>query len=104
MYIYTPYVYTHMVCMSINLIYFKDRSQYGNFGDELSKIVTNGLINHQKYQLSYNQPRCETNLICIGSYLHMAQDDYHIFGSGVRRDVPNEHHYQRLVVHAVRGD
>ena len=32
----------------VNLIYFKDSSQNGNFGDELSKFITTQLINKDK--------------------------------------------------------
>ena len=35
----------------INLIYFKDKSVNGNFGDELSKFITTQLINKDKYAL-----------------------------------------------------
>lgn len=87
----------------INLIYFKDKSPNGNFGDELSKFITSCLIN-KKYQLIYNQNN-PINLLCIGSYIHMAKDNSFIFGSGVRtpHNAEQGHKYKNLNVCAVRG-
>ena len=33
----------------VNLIYYQDKQGYGNFGDELSKYITQSLINKDKY-------------------------------------------------------
>lgn len=90
--------------MKINLIYFKDSIGYGNFGDELSVFVTQKItgIGHS---LFYNNESCGTNLMVIGSYLHMAKEGTFIYGSGVRSDPPieNGHGYRDLKVCAVRG-
>jgi len=90
--------------MQINLIYFKDKSTNGNFGDELSKFITTQLLN-KKYKLTFNLPNAQTNLLCIGSYIHMAKNNSHIFGSGVRtkNNQENGHKYSNLIVHATRG-
>ena len=89
---------------TLNLVYFKDRSVNGNFGDELSKFITQKLINNDKYKLVYNR-KSEFNLLCIGSYLHEAQENYYIFGSGVRtaENIEKGHKYKKLKVYAVRG-
>lgn len=89
----------------INLIYHKDKSLNGNFGDELSKVITEKLINKNKYKLVYNTKYIQLNIVCIGSYIHMATNNTYIFGSGVRTpdNLENGHIYNNLNVCAVRG-
>jgi len=89
----------------INLIYFKDKSINGNFGDELSKFITESLINKSKYRLVYNERNISTNIVCIGSYIHKAKDNSFIYGSGVRtpNNIEKGHRYTNLNVSAVRG-
>lgn len=90
----------------INLIYFKCKENYGNFGDELSKFIVSSLINTNKYELVYNQLNIETNVVGIGSYIHSAKNNSYIFGSGVRTNPPIEkgwHTYKNLKVCSVRG-
>jgi len=89
---------------TINLIYFKDASKYGNFGDELSKFITEKLINKDKYNLVYNNKQ-NINLVCIGSFIHAAHENSYIYGSGVRTDPSIEgcHKYKNLNVSAIRG-
>ncbi len=89
----------------INLIYFKDSSKNGNFGDELSKIIVENLINKDKYIITYNDNNVKINLMCIGSYIHMAKNNTYIFGSGIRtpNNLENGHKYSNLNVLAVRG-
>jgi pyruvyltransferase len=92
--------------MKINLIFFKDnKSENGNFGDELSKFIVESLINKEKYDLVYNQNNIPTNIMCIGSYIHVAKNDSYIFGSGVRtrNNIEGGHKYSNLNVCAVRG-
>ena len=90
----------------VNLIYFKDhKCIHGNFGDELSKFITEKLINKDKYDLVYNEHNISLNIVCIGSYIHKAVDDCHIYGSGVRtiENLEEGHLYETLNVHALRG-
>jgi len=89
----------------INLIYFKDKSVNGNFGDELSKVITMNLFNKEKYELVYNTENVSINLVCIGSYIHCAKNNSFIFGSGVRtpNNIENGHKYNNLNVCSVRG-
>ena len=94
----------------VNLLFFKDKKGHGNFGDELSFFITKKLINHDKYELVLNQDSKLTsidyNIICIGSYIHVAKEGFYIFGSGVRSDPPlegNTYSYQNLNIKALRG-
>lgn len=89
----------------VNLIYFKDGSGYGNFGDELSKFITLKLLNKNNYELVFNQNNCDINIVCIGSYLHKAVNNSYIYGSGVRTNPPIEggYSFNNLNVSAVRG-
>lgn len=85
----------------INLVYFRYNGGYGNFGDELSKFITESLLNKKKYRLVYNKKKISKNIICIGSYIHNSKDNYYIFGSGVR--TPNSIKNKKLNIYAVRG-
>ena len=89
----------------VNLIYFKDKSVNGNFGDELSKFITKKLINKDKYKLVFNKSNISLNIVCIGSYIHMAKNNTFIFGSGVRtpNNIEKGHKYSNLNVTSVRG-
>ena len=91
--------------IEINLFYFKHNSNYGNFGDELSKYITENLIDKKKYKLVYNQPNKDLNIICIGSYIHRAVNDCYIYGSGIRTisNQNNKIKHENLNVCAVRG-
>lgn len=87
----------------VNLQYFdyKIRNNY-NFGDALSVYITQNLLNKDKYTLVLNQPNIDTNIICIGSYIQTAKDNYYIYGSGVRT-LSQSKNYNNLKVCAVRG-
>jgi len=91
--------------MKVNLIYFKDKSVNGNFGDELSKFITEKLICNQKYNLVFNTENVSINILCIGSYIHCAKNNSYIFGSGIRtpNNLENGHRYTKLNVCSVRG-
>ncbi len=89
----------------INLIYFRDRSVNGNFGDELSVFITNSLLNKNKYSLVTNQKNILINIVCIGSYIHNALNNSFVYGSGIRtlENIENGHKYSNLSVCAIRG-
>lgn len=89
----------------VNLIYFKDESINGNFGDELSKFITQKMINTNKYELVYNKRNIDINIVCIGSYIHSAENNSFIYGSGIRtvNNIEGGHLYKNLNVCAVRG-
>jgi pyruvyltransferase len=87
----------------INLIYHKDNSLNGNFGDELSKFITSKLINNKKYKLVYNQDNIKINLVCIGSYIHCAKNESFIYGSGIRSEDIHYCKSKKFNVCAVRG-
>lgn len=86
----------------INLFYYKYGKGNGNFGDELSKFITESLINKEKYKLVYNQENKNINLICIGSYIQKSKDNYYIFGSGVRTPDSIKKN-KKLNIYSVRG-
>ena len=86
----------------INLIYWRADKNWDNFGDALSRVIVEHLINKDKYELVFNEPDVSTNLIAVGSSLQFARDGYYIYGTGVR--VFNQpKHYSSLHVSAVRG-
>jgi pyruvyltransferase len=89
----------------INVIYYKHKSLNGNFGDEISKVIMENMVNKQKYDLVFNQQDHYTNIVCVGSYIHMAKNNSYIFGSGVRTEdnLERGHKYKNLNVVAVRG-
>ena len=91
--------------IEVNLIYFQHKSNYGNFGDELSKYITENLIDKKKYKLVYNQPNKDLNIICIGSYIHRAVNDCFVYGSGVRTvaNLKRSLNLDKLNICAVRG-
>lgn len=89
----------------INLLYHEEKIGRGNFGDEISVFITKKLINKDKYELVINEKNIKKNIICIGSYLHAAKNDYYIYGTGVRTRPPTEGAlgFKRLNVCALRG-
>lgn len=91
--------------IEINLFYDCLKKKKKNFGDDLSKFITNQLINHDKYKIIYNEKNKILNLICIGSYIHKAINETYIFGSGLRtyKNIENEHLYTNLNVYVTRG-
>lgn len=89
----------------INLIYFEEKIEHGNFGDEISKFVVEKLINKKKYELVFNQKNIKKNLIAVGSFLHNAENNYYIYGTGLRTNPPIEgpQSYTQLNISACRG-
>ena len=89
----------------INLLYCHEEIENGNFGDEISVFITKKLINQNKYELVINQPNIPKNIICLGSYLHAAQNNYYIYGTGIRTKPPVEGTlgFTSLHVCALRG-
>ena len=45
----------------INLIYFEEKIENGNFGDEISKFIAKRLLNKEKYELVINEKGIEKN-------------------------------------------
>ena len=86
----------------INLIYWRADKNWDNFGDALSRVIVEHLINKDKYELVFNRSDVSTNLIAIGSSLQFAKDGYYIYGTGVRVfNQPKD--YSSLKVCAIRG-
>jgi len=91
----------------VNLHYHHEQIEKGNFGDELSVFITKRLLNKNKYELVINEKEksVDYDLICIGSYLHAAKNNYYIYGTGVRTNPPIEGDlgFTKLNVCALRG-
>lgn len=87
---------------AVSLFFWKSNIGHGNFGDELSAFITKQLVDHNKYDLVFNDETATHRLICVGSYITAARDNYNIFGSGVRT-LDQKKEYDNLNVHAVRG-
>lgn len=89
----------------LNLWYYKHGLGNGNFGDELNIFLLDKMINKEKYELTYNTKGIKDNLIFIGSFIHRANNNCNIFGSGIRTQncIEGKHKYKTLKVHAVRG-
>ena len=88
----------------VHLAYFQDWSKYGNFGDELSRVIVEHLLG-PGYTLVDDAAQAAHKLVAIGSYLQYTPDRAVVFGTGVRTDPPTEggHDYTTLDVRAVRG-
>jgi pyruvyltransferase len=92
--------------MKVNLRHWTYSDTVQNFGDALSPYIVSRLIG-QQYKLICNGKRADKTLFAIGSWLHYATEEAHIWGTGLRTDPPMEqdatHCYNTLHVHAVRG-
>ena len=72
----------------VNLVYYHDDdSKHGNFGDELSPYIVSQLLSSE-HTLVKNQEGAEHNILCIGSMLHNAGPNYHVFGTGFGLEIP----------------
>lgn len=89
----------------INLIYHVSNSKAQNFGDDLSRIVAEHLINRDKYSIVYNQKKnFDYTLLCVGSYLHKGLKDSFVFGTGIRTKDPSKHPWlSTFTYYAIRG-
>jgi|2_EtaG_2_1085320.scaffolds.fasta_scaffold12201_2 pyruvyltransferase len=84
----------------VNLVYYHDNTNHGNFGDELSPYIVSQLLS-DKHTLVKNQEGLDYNLLCIGSLLHNAKPNYYIFGTGFGLDDPET--FPPVNIGAVRG-
>jgi pyruvyltransferase len=85
----------------INLVYYHDDSNHGNFGDELSPYIVSQLLSSE-HTLVKNQEGADHNILCIGSLLHDILPNYHVFGTGFGLDIP-ETLEKGASITAVRG-
>jgi pyruvyltransferase len=87
---------------SLPLFYWKKNSTTLNFGDELSKIIVEKIVNDKVpiTHLKTTRPK----LLSIGSILHFANNGDYVWGSGVNGKInSSEHKFKHLNVYAVRG-
>lgn len=85
----------------INLLYFKGRN-FGNFGDELSPYIVKKIFNNENIAENGNPANHKKNLIALGSYIQVAQNNFYIFGSGIRA-LFHELNFNKLNIISVRG-
>jgi pyruvyltransferase len=86
----------------LELIYWRP-AQGDNFGDFLSQVITTKVLADAGYFIGEGTIRPQ-RLLAIGSILHLARDDDHVWGSGVNGKIGEDHYrFKRLDVHAVRG-
>jgi pyruvyltransferase len=85
----------------VNLVYYHDDSNHGNFGDELSPYIVSQLLSSE-HTLVKNQEGADHNILCIGSLLHDILPNYHVFGTGFGLGVP-ETLEEGAIITAVRG-
>ncbi len=85
----------------INLLYFKGRN-FGNFGDELSPYIVKKILNNENIDENDNPANHKKNLVALGSYIQVAQDNFYIFGSGVRA-LFHDLNFNKLNIISVRG-
>jgi len=91
----------------MNLIFYKHNEEFGNFGDELSKVVLKHLLNKYSINMSltFNAKEQSCNICLIGSYIQVANNEYknvNIIGSGIRteHDVLKKNN---MKIYSVRG-
>tara|TARA_B100001989_G_C24551857_1_gene475858 strand:+ start:35650 stop:41955 length:6306 start_codon:yes stop_codon:yes gene_type:complete len=91
-----------MIDGKINLHYWPGMAGKKNFGDEMSAYIMKKLLPFNDFTYNEHSKNHNINLIALGSYIQMAQDDYYVFGSGVRK-LNDRVNYESLNVIAVRG-
>lgn len=85
----------------VNLVYYHEDIEFGNFGDELSPYIVSQLLSPD-HTLVKNQQGADYNILCIGSLLHNLLPDSHVYGTGFGLDVP-ETLEKGATITAVRG-
>jgi pyruvyltransferase len=87
---------------SEGLLLFWWRSSPENFGDKLSQVVIERLLNRR---IDYSDQLKEKKpiLLGIGSILHYARDGDVIWGAGFRENPLGENRFKNIDVRAVRG-
>ena len=79
----------------------------GNFGDDLSPVIVNGVASHHIRGVNSNdiskRPRLENFLFALGSIFHFVRDNDVIWGTGVNIIRQNPKQLNTLDIRAVRG-
>tara|TARA_Y100000780_G_C13667109_1_gene410907 strand:+ start:149 stop:1648 length:1500 start_codon:yes stop_codon:yes gene_type:complete len=87
----------------VNIIYWKYNYGLGNFGDELSHILTNTILDKSKTKLYHNhRDNNHDSMIGVGSYIHAGKEGDRIWGSGIL-DNFKHNNLDKLKYHSVRG-
>ncbi len=90
------------------LFFFRKHHSLKNFGDELSKILTNKILGLTIFNIITKQggflTKPQRRLLSIGSILHFANNNDTIWGTGVNGKMDaKSHDFKTLDVRAVRG-
>jgi pyruvyltransferase len=93
---------TSLIASETQLFYWKRNKEVTNFGDELSRIVVERLLN-RKIEVTHN-PAVNPKLLALGSILHYARNGDYVWGSGINGKISKHaHSFHKLHVFAVRG-
>lgn len=87
----------------VNIIYWKYNYGLGNFGDELSHIITNTLLDKSKTKLYHNhRDKNHESMVALGSYLHSGKEGDKIWGTGILDNFKHSN-LKKLKYYSVRG-
>src|SRR5690606_3481856 len=88
-------------CYSDDSMYWWHASKGVNFGDDLSHVIVERILNRP---VTYRSLKSDYKiLLSAGSILHYARDNDVIWGSGFRENPLSENRFHKLDVRAVRG-
>lgn len=88
---------------TVTLTQWRSGKNVPNFGDDLSTVIVSLLMSRSGRTLEDEALRT-TELLAIGSIIHLAKDNAVLWGSGVNGKIPDDFHiYKSLDVRAVRG-
>lgn len=89
----------------INIHYYSGKSpEKKNFGDEIAPYIISKLLKTEKFMKNEPFENYIFNIMCIGSILHNTNNDYYIYGTGIRtEEQPIPSHVNNLNILSVRG-
>lgn len=90
-----------LCCYSENTMFWWRSSEAVNFGDDLSRVIVERILNRAVNYRSLDSK--QKNLLAAGSILHYARDGDVIWGSGFRENPLLENRFHTLDIRAVRG-
>lgn len=87
----------------VSLLHWRSGENVPNFGDDLSAVIVSLLLARIGRTLEDEAIR-SSELLAIGSIIHLASEGATLWGSGVNGKIPDHFHtYRKLDVRAVRG-
>jgi pyruvyltransferase len=87
--------------ISLPLFFWEPDDGRQNFGDYISKILIERIVNHEVRKADIN----EKKILAIGSILHFAKDGDLVWGSGINGKHPfqKDYSFKSLNIRSVRG-